>query len=74
MARRKAIPFKIPTSLPAAGIPPAALAQISRFIDVRSHTFKVTVTATLGSISHECNAILFRAGNGVQVVGFYLDQ
>ncbi len=67
-------PFQNPNQLAAAGIPPAAMAQISRFIDVRSHTFKVTVTATLGSISRKYNAILFRAGNGVQVVGFYLDQ
>ena len=68
-------PFINPNQqLAAAGIPPAAVAQIGRFIDVRSHTFKVTVTANFGGISRKYNAILFRSGNGVQVVGFYLDQ
>jgi type II secretory pathway component PulK len=37
----------------------------------RSSTFKVTVTARLGNYKRDFNAILFRNGRNVQVVGFY---
>ena len=67
-------PFQNVNQIAAAGIQPAAAAQIGRFCDVHSHTFKVTVTANIGGISRDYTAILFRGGTDVQVVGFYLDK
>jgi hypothetical protein len=38
---------------------------------VRSHTFKVTVTAQIGNYKRDFKAILYRNGATVQVVSFY---
>jgi type II secretory pathway component PulK len=68
-------PFLNPNQLSAAGVPPQAVGALSRFCTVRSSTFKVTVTAHLGNLSHEYTAILFRNGpNNVQVVSFYWEN
>ncbi len=69
-----AAPFQNVNQLAATGIQPAAVAQIGQFCDVHSHTFKVTVTASVGGISRDYTALLFRGGLNVQVVGFYLDK
>jgi type II secretory pathway component PulK len=68
------MPFQNVNQIAAAGIQPAVAAQIGRFCDVRSHTFKVTVSASIGSVTRDYTAILFRNGVDVQVVGFYLDK
>jgi general secretion pathway protein K len=64
-------PFQNPNQLAAAGVNPAAAAQMSRLCDVRSTTFKVTVTARIGNYARDFHAILFRNGRNVQVVSFY---
>ena len=64
-------PFQNPNQLAAAGVNPAVIAQLNRFCNVRSHTFKVIVTAQIGNYKRDFNAILFRNGPTVQVVSFY---
>ena len=56
-----------------AGVPPQVAAQIQRYVDIRGDTYEVHATATIGELSHEYTAILFRnrGGNNVQVVSFY---
>jgi type II secretory pathway component PulK len=66
-----ATPFQNVNQLAATGVNPAVVAQLGRYCDVRSHTFKVTVTAHIGSYKRDFNAILFRSGSTVQVVSFY---
>lgn len=54
-----------------AGIPPNVVQQISRYCDVRSRTFEVTVDATVGTSKAKFRAILIRASpRDVQVTGF----
>ena len=69
-----ATPFQNVSQIGSIGIPPPVAAQIGRFCDVHSQTFQVTVTARIGDISRNYNAIIFRNGINVQVVGFYLDK
>jgi len=64
-------PFQNVNQLAAAGVNPAAVPQIGRLCDVRSATFKVTVTAQIGNYKRDFNAILYRTGRNVQVVRFY---
>jgi type II secretory pathway component PulK len=64
-------PFQNVNQLAAAGVDPTLAAQAGRFCDVRSTTFRVTVTAQIGKYKRDFNAILFRTGPNVQVVGFY---
>jgi general secretion pathway protein K len=64
-------PFQSTGQLAAAGVNPAAVGQIGSLCDVRSTTFKVTVTAQIGSYKHDFNAILYRNGRTVEVVSFY---
>ena len=59
------------SQLQTAGGNPAAAGQIGRYSDVRSATFKVTVTAQIGNYKRDFNAILYRTGRNVQVVRFY---
>jgi type II secretory pathway component PulK len=66
-----ATPFQNPNQLAAVGVNPALVAQLNRYCDVHSHTFKVTVTAQIGNYSRDFHAILYRNGPTVQVVGFY---
>ena len=56
-----------------AGANPQALAQMSRYLDIRGDTYEVHATATIGDLSHEYTAILFRirGGSTVLVVSFY---
>lgn len=57
----------------AAGISPAVVGQMGNYIDVRGATYEVHVTATIGQLSHEYTAILFRnpGGPAVTVYSFY---
>jgi type II secretory pathway component PulK len=66
-------PFQSIGQLSAAGVNPEAVAQMGRLCDVRSATFKVTVTAQIGSYKRDFNAILYRppGGRAVEVVSFY---
>lgn len=57
--------------LAAATIPAPAANQIQRYVSVRGDTYEVRATATIGSVSHEYTAVLFRTGPNVQVVSFY---
>jgi type II secretory pathway component PulK len=65
---------QIASQLTAAGVNPAAAAQSGRLCDVRSTTFKVTITAQIGNYKRDFNAILYRDPHNphtVQVVRFY---
>jgi general secretion pathway protein K len=53
------------------GANPQAMGQIQRYAGVRGDTYEVHATATIGEISHEFTAIVYRAGPNVQVVSFY---
>ncbi len=67
-------PFQNVNQITAAGVNPAAIAQIGRLCDVHSTTFKVTVTAQIGNYKRDFNAILYRDPRNprnVQVVRFY---
>jgi prepilin-type processing-associated H-X9-DG protein len=67
-------PFQNPSaSLPPPALIPRPAAQSGRFCDVRSTTFKVTVTARIGNYTRDFSAILFRPAGGrlVEVVSFY---
>jgi type II secretory pathway component PulK len=45
--------------------------RAGNLVATHSATFRVTVTARLGGYTRDFNAILFRTGRTVQVVGFY---
>lgn len=65
-------PFRSPGELSAAGVNPQAAQQLSQLCTVRSSTFEVTVTATIGQHTRDFHAILLRnSGTDIQVVGFY---
>jgi general secretion pathway protein K len=66
-----ATPLQNVNQLTALGVNPAAVGQLNRYCDVRSHTFKVTVTAQIGNYKRDFKAILYRNGATVQVVSFY---
>ena len=66
-----ATPFQNVNQLAALGVNPAAIGQLNRFCDVRSHTFRVTVTAQIGNYKRDFKAILYRNGTTVQVASFY---
>ena len=59
--------------LAAAGLNqnPAAAGQISGYVDIRGYTYEVHATATIGQISHEYTAVVFRSGVNVTVYTFY---
>jgi general secretion pathway protein K len=67
------LPFQNVNQLTAVGVNPAVVARIGGIADVRSATFKVTVTAQIGNYHRDFNAILYRTpgGRAVQVVSFY---
>jgi hypothetical protein len=54
-----------------AGASPADIQQFSRYFGIRGDVYQVVVTATIGSLSHDYTAVLFRTGPNVQVVSFY---
>ena len=45
-------------------------AQISNF-GQQGNTYQVVATATIGEVSHQYTAVVFRTGPNVQVVSFY---
>ncbi len=57
--------------LSAAGVSPEAAGQIAGYVDVRGSTYEVHATATIGQISHEYTAVVFRNGPNVTVFSFY---
>jgi len=69
-----ATPFSSVNQLSAAGISAAVAGGMARYCTVRSSTFRVTITARIGQDSRDFYAILFRAGNNVQIVNFYWDK
>jgi len=67
-------PFRNVGQLSAAGVSPQAVQQLSQLCTVRSTTFEVTITASVGPQTRVFHAILLRTnGANVQVVGFYWD-
>ena len=58
--------------LTAAGLnqTPAG-AQISSYFGQQGNTYQVVATATIGEVSHQYTAVVFRTGPNVQVVSFY---
>jgi len=57
--------------LAAAGINPQAAGQILNYTSVMGSTYEVHATATIGQLSHEYTAVVFRSGANVQVFSFY---
>ena len=57
--------------LTAAGINPAAIGQMSQYFGQQGSTYEVHATATIGQLSHEFTAVVFRTGPNVLVVSFY---
>jgi hypothetical protein len=55
----------------AAGVNPAASGQIQNYVGVQGSTYEIKATATIGQISHEYTAVVFRNGPNVQVFSFY---
>ena len=60
-----------PQLLAAAGIPPAVQSQIMSYVGQQGSTYEVHATATIGGLSHEYTAVVYRMGVNVQVVSFY---
>ena len=54
-----------------AGINPADAGRVTRYTDSRGSTYEIRATATIGQISHEYTAVVFRTGANVMVVSFY---
>jgi hypothetical protein len=66
------IPFHNPGELINAGLNPAVVQQIIPMCDVRSSTFEVRLTATIGSYSRDFQAIIVRNNaRDLQVISFY---
>lgn len=57
--------------LSAAGINPQAAGQMMNYVSTIGNTYEVHATATIGPLSHEYTAIVFRNGSTVTVVSFY---
>jgi type II secretory pathway component PulK len=57
--------------LAAAAIDPAVVSQIGNYIGVQGNTYEVHATATIGQLSHEYTAVVFRTGPNVTVYSFY---
>jgi len=66
-------PYQNASQLQAAGINPQVTARIGNLADVHSSTFKVTVTARIGTSKRDFEAILYRPPGSptVEVVRFY---
>ena len=61
----------VPGLLAAAGLNPAVIGQIQSYTSIQGSTYEVHATATIGQLSHEYTAVLFRSGPNVQVFSFY---
>jgi general secretion pathway protein K len=57
--------------LAAAGISGPPAQQIQNYTSIQGSTYEVHATATIGPLSHEYTAVLFRNGLNVMVVSFY---
>lgn len=57
--------------LTAAGVNPQTAGQIGGYVGVIGNTYEVHATATIGQLSHEYTAVVYRSGPNVQVVSFY---
>jgi general secretion pathway protein K len=56
----------------AAGINnPAAAQQIQDYTTMQGSTYEIHATATIGQLSHEYTAVVFRNGPDIQVFSFY---
>jgi general secretion pathway protein K len=55
----------------AAGINAADVGQIMNYVDIRGSTYEVHATVSIGPLSHEYTAIVFRNGPNVTVFSFY---
>jgi general secretion pathway protein K len=65
-------PYRDASQISAAGVNPQLAGQIGSYCTTRSSTFEVHVTASVGLVSREYIAVLYRAnGPDVQVVRFY---
>jgi len=61
----------VPQLLAAAGIEPQVAAQMANYIDVRGSTYEIHAKVTIGQLTHEYTAVVFRNGPNVQVYSFY---
>jgi peptidoglycan hydrolase-like protein with peptidoglycan-binding domain len=57
--------------LSAAGVNPQTAGQVGGYVGVIGNTYEIHATATIGQLSHEFTAVVFRSGPNVQVVSFY---
>jgi type II secretory pathway component PulK len=55
----------------AAGIDPQVAGQMMNFVDIRGNTYEVHATVTIGQLSHEYTAVVYRNGSTVTVFSFY---
>jgi general secretion pathway protein K len=66
------VPFRNPGELVNAGLSPQAVQQAMRLCDVRSRTFEVQITATIGSSTRRFTAIIVRNNpRDLQLVSFH---
>ncbi|HUC85301.1 MAG TPA: general secretion pathway protein GspK [Candidatus Acidoferrales bacterium] len=57
--------------LAQAGLSPQAAQQIMNYVTIIGNTYEIHATATIGQLSHEYTAIVYRNGPNVHVVSFY---
>jgi general secretion pathway protein K len=57
--------------LAAAGIDPQVVGQVMNFVDIRGNTYEVHARVTIGQLTHEYTAVVFRNGPNVTVFNFY---
>jgi general secretion pathway protein K len=55
----------------AAGVDPSVVGQMMTYVDIRGNTYEVHATVTIGQLSHEYTAVVFRNGTTVTVFNFY---
>jgi general secretion pathway protein K len=56
--------------LSAAGVNPQTAGQVGGYVGVIGNTYEIHATATIGQLSHEYTAVVFRSGPNVTVVSF----
>jgi len=55
----------------AAGVNPQLVGQMMNYVDIRGYTYEVHATVTIGQLTHEYTAVVFRNGQTVTVYSFY---
>ena len=70
-AREDPVNRNVGQLLTAAGLPPQSVGQIGGYLGIVGNTYEVHATATIGQLSHEYTAVVFRSGPNVTVVSFY---